>query len=115
MKEACVEHVYPFTGLCLSTVQDLEQDLGDGERKDFSSPRWHGEFYSFPFFSRAFDLAFATVLICHLLDERKWVDVIAEEVLSPFLLLEERVCGVQADDGLVMEGQIMKLIQEMPH
>lgn len=101
-----MEHVCPFTDLCLPTVQDLDQDLGDGERggfiMDFSSPRWHGEFYSSPFSSRAFDLSFATVLICHLSEERKWVDVIAEEVLNPFLLLEERVCRVQADGGQVV-------------
>jgi len=32
---------------------------------DFSSLGWHEEFHSFPFFSRAFDLSFASVLLCH--------------------------------------------------
>lgn len=57
-KEACVEHVCPFTDLCLTDVQDLKQDLENGEREGFkmafSSPKWHREFYSFSFLFEGF-------------------------------------------------------------
>lgn len=45
----------------------------------FSSPKWHREFYSFFFLSEGFWSS-----ICHLSEERTWVDVTAEELLSPF-------------------------------
>lgn len=82
-----MEHVCPFTGLCLTDVQDLKQDLENGEREGFkmafSSPKQHRDSTLFPSSLRAFGQAFA-VLICHFSDGRTWVDVIAEELLSPF-------------------------------
>lgn len=53
-----MEHVGPFTGLCLTDVQDLKQDLENGEREGFkmafSSPKHHREFYSFSFLFKGF-------------------------------------------------------------
>lgn len=48
-----MEHVHPFTDLCLPDVQDLKHDLENGEREGFkmtfSSPKQHRKFYSFCF------------------------------------------------------------------
>lgn len=52
--------------MCVRSLTFACQLFRTWNKMDFSSPRWHGEFYSFPFNSRAFDLSFVTVLICHL-------------------------------------------------
>lgn len=52
--------------MCVPSLIFACQLLRTWSKTDFSSPRWHWEFYSFPFNSRAFDLSFATVSICHL-------------------------------------------------
>lgn len=61
-----MEHVCPFTDLCLTGFQDLKQDLENGEREGFkmafSSPKQHSS--SSTLFSsslRAFGHAFASV------------------------------------------------------
>lgn len=56
-EDVCVEHVCPFTGLCLTDVQDLKQDLENGEREGFkmafSSPKQHRDSTLFPSSLRA--------------------------------------------------------------
>lgn len=92
-KETCTDHACLFTDLCLSFVQDLAQDLGDGEREgfnmDFSSLRWHGEFCSFLFASS----------ICHS------VDVTCLRRESGCMLLQRR-CLTAGGEGLQHTGSL---------
>lgn len=110
--------VCPFTDLCLTAIQDLEQNLTAGQKEvlSWTSAPQDGMGSSTLFHS------FLKVLIEHLPQcssapclRRELGGFYCRGGLKPFPMLEERVCRVQADHGQVMQGHSMKLIQEMPH